>query len=470
VKSEINWRFPARNAALKTVVGEKIEDVIRIRAHRGCALHGPYLDLPAGRCTVRIVLRGPSQGRVRMDLTTSDGKQTLASEALHLLNWRRKTIEMSVDIPAVTGFEVRLFCRLGVSLDIEGVEIDHVFETLETLTPDRTVGFESSKTYGDKIASGFFDRYLSGPRIMEVGYKGYDGGTVPIVPQAIGVDVDYPGYDGSSFPFADESFDGIYSSHCFEHIGPWKEVLRDWYRLLRYGGHLVIVVPHQFLFERKRHLPSYFNPDHKRYYTSKSLLAEIEEAFEENSYRIRHCVENDKDFDYRPAPGEGSSGCYEIELVIEKIRPPYWHLDDGSVRAYPASEFHTPLNRAGPWAIELELSEKHRCMVFGPYIGLRPSDYVAEFHIEGDAHEAERLDARLTLDIARSAQRVASYSLQGSELRQALESGKFRVEFSNDEVGGIHEFRIFNGGTASDLTLNFKGVVVDYKRPQRNAA
>ncbi|WP_026359813.1 class I SAM-dependent methyltransferase [Sphingomonas sp. PR090111-T3T-6A] len=470
MKSEINWRFPARNAALRTVVGEKIGDVIRVRAHRGCALHGPYLDLPAGRCTVRVLLRGPSHGRVRMDLTTADGKRTLASEAFHLLNWSRKTIEMSVDIPAVTGFEVRLFCRLGVSLEIEGVEIDHAFETLETLTPDRTVGFESSKTYGDKIASGFFDRYLSGPRIMEVGYKGYDGGTVPIVPQAIGVDVDYPGYDGSSFPFADESFDGIYSSHCFEHIGPWKEVLRDWYRLLRYGGHLVIVVPHQFLFERKRHLPSYFNPDHKRYYTSKGLLAEIEEAFEENSYRVRHLVENDKDFDYWPAPSEGSSGCYEIELVIEKIRPPYWHPDDGSVRAYPVHEFRTSLDRATPWSVDLDLSDKNRCLFWGPYVGLRPSDYVAEFHFDGDITEEGIGDFHLVLDVARSGERVAFRELRGDGLRQALQQGKVSLEFSNDEAGGIHEFRVFNGNVTTGPKLAFNGVLLDYKRPERTAA
>jgi SAM-dependent methyltransferase len=467
VKSVINWRYSARNAALRSAVGKKVGEVIHVRAHRGCALNGPYLDLPAGRCAVRVLLRGRSHGRVRMELTVKDGREVLASESFDLLNWCDRALEITADIPAVSGLEVRLFCRLAVSIEIEGVEIDHEFETNEALTPDRPVGYESRKTYADKIASGFFNRYLSGPRVMEVGYKGYDGGTVPIVPQAIGVDVDYPGYDGSTFPFASESFDAIYSSHCFEHIGPWKEVLRDWYRLLRYGGHLVIVVPHQFLFERKRHLPSYFNPDHKRYYTSQSLLREIEEAFEENSYRIRHCVENDKDFDYWPVPGEGSSGCYEIELVIEKIRPPYWHADDGSVRAYPPNEFRTPLDRPSPWAIELDLSEENRCVVFGPYVGLRPAQYVAEFHFEGGAQDVEAAGTHLVLDVARSAGRVASYSLKGEEMRQMLRDGKFRMEFNNDEPGGIHEFRIFNGGKSSDLKLRFKGVVLDYKRPAR---
>src|SRR5690242_18526080 len=40
------------------------------------------------------------------------------------------------------------------------------------LDPERPVGWESRKTYGSKIANGFFDRYLSGSAILEIGYKG----------------------------------------------------------------------------------------------------------------------------------------------------------------------------------------------------------------------------------------------------------------------------------------------------------
>src|SRR5205085_3702997 len=109
-----------------------------------------------------------------------------------------------------------------------------------------------------------------------------------------------------------------------------------------------------------------------------TLLAEIEAAFEENSYRIRHFVENDAGFDYSILPYQGTDGCYEIELVVEKIAKPFWHPDDGSVRAYPAGDFRTPLAKDSPWELALDLTDKNRCLVFGPYIALGRSDYIAE--------------------------------------------------------------------------------------------
>lgn len=464
MNSLLKWRFSANNTALHTEVGERVGDRIRVRAQLGCALHGPYVDLPAGRGIARIILSGPGRGRVRVEVTAGPHQQVLASAMCNLL--RGTSLELSFESAhALTQVEVRLFCRLAVSLEIAAVEIE-LERTLpdERLQPDRNVGFESRKTYADKIASGFFDRYLSGPNIMEVGYKGYDGGTVPIVPQAIGVDVGYAGYDGTSFPFADEMFDAIYSSHCFEHIAPWKEVLQDWYRILKPGGFLIIVVPHQLLFERKRYLPSYFNPDHKRYYTISSLIGEIEAAFEENTYRVRHLIENDKDFDYGPAPQEGSTGCYEIELVIEKIRRPYWVPDDGAVRAYPAVEFRTTLERTGPWAIDLDLSERHRCLIFGPYIGLAKARYQIEYHFEPLAHAEGAAAPSLVFDVARDSGRIAGEEYKGERAIAALREGIVTVAFENDVAGAYFEFRIFAGPDISAVKPRFRGCVLRYDR------
>ena len=197
------------------------------------------------------------------------------------------------------------------------------------LDPNRPVGRESRKTYAAKIESGFFDRYLTGKAILEIGYKGGLEGVVPIVPQAIGIDIDYPGYDGKSLPFPDESQDAVYSSHCLEHIKDYRSALREWFRVTKVGGYLVIVVPHQHLFERKQDLPSRWNLDHYRFYTPATLLSEIEEAFEPNSYRVRHLVDNDLGFDYSVTPLQAGVGCFEIELVLQKIKKPAWELDDG---------------------------------------------------------------------------------------------------------------------------------------------
>ena len=55
---------------------------------------------------------------------------------------------------------------------------------------DRRVGTEARKTYSLKVQNGFIDKYLSGAAILDIGYKGYERDVLPIVPQAIGVDVD----------------------------------------------------------------------------------------------------------------------------------------------------------------------------------------------------------------------------------------------------------------------------------------
>ena len=194
------------------------------------------------------------------------------------------------------------------------------------IDPSRPVGQETRKTFAVKIQNGFIEKYLSGAHILDIGYRGALPDALPIMPQAIGVDLDYPGYDGRRLPFPNGSQDAVYTSHCLEHITDFAGALRDWFRVLRVGGYLVVVVPHKFLYEKKKGLPSNWNSDHKRFYTPASLLAEIEKALTLNTYRVRHMNDNDLGYDYSIGPKLHSVGCYEIELVIEKIDPPAWDL------------------------------------------------------------------------------------------------------------------------------------------------
>ena len=187
---------------------------------------------------------------------------------------------------------------------------------------------EAGKTYSRYCVDGFFRRYMAGDVVLDVGYKGYDNPKgITVLPHAIGVDLDYPGYDGRRLPFADELVDTVYSSHCLEHIDEYQTALRDWYRVLKIGGFLVCAVPSQLLYERKRRLPSKHNQDHKRFYTPASLLIEVQASLEENSYRVRHLEENDLGYDYDRGLDLHPVGCYEIVLVLEKIRKPCWKLE-----------------------------------------------------------------------------------------------------------------------------------------------
>ena len=90
------------------------------------------------------------------------------------------------------------------------------------------------------------------------------------------------------------------------------------------GGYLVVMVPHRHLYERRPDLPSRWNPEHCRFYTAASLLAEIEEALPLASFRVRHVADNDDKYNYALPAHEAPRGCFEIELVIERIAPPGW--------------------------------------------------------------------------------------------------------------------------------------------------
>lgn len=187
---------------------------------------------------------------------------------------------------------------------------------------------EMRKSYAERRSSGFLERYFSGSVVLDVGFEGSDNpDRLPGIPHAIGIDVNYPGYDGLTLPFADGSVDTVFSSHCLEHVQFELAVIRDWYRVLKIGGFIVCVVPSQALYEKKKFLPSRFNGDHKRMYTPASLMKSFEDALEVNTYRVRHLREGDAGFDYSIPPEEHSQGCYDIELVIEKIQPPAWKLE-----------------------------------------------------------------------------------------------------------------------------------------------
>ena len=184
---------------------------------------------------------------------------------------------------------------------------------------------ETSKSYRDRLESGFLHRYLSGPIVLDIGYKGDSSAEArPVTPDAIGVDLDYPGYDGATLPWPEGSVDTVFASHVLEHIEDYRSVIRDWHRVLKVSGYIVCHVPHQFLYEKKLAPPSNFNGDHKRFYTPGRLMAEFEESLEPNSYRLRYMADFDQGHDYSLGPETHSNWGYEIQAVIQKLKPPVW--------------------------------------------------------------------------------------------------------------------------------------------------
>jgi hypothetical protein len=176
-------------------------------------------------------------------------------------------------------------------------------------------GGEPSKTHTDRLEMGFYKKYLSGQHILDIG-----GGRGPaVVPNATIIDLGFPGYDGLRLPFPACSQDAVHSSHCLEHVADPVLALKEWFRVVKIGGYLIITVPHQYLYERKATLPSRWNREHLRFYTPAKLIADIENALDVNTYRIRSLRDNDTGYDYSISQAEHAKGCYEIEIVIERL-------------------------------------------------------------------------------------------------------------------------------------------------------
>jgi SAM-dependent methyltransferase len=64
----------------------------------------------------------------------------------------------------------------------------------------------------------------------------------------------------------DQTYDFVHSSHCLEHLVDPVAGLGQWMRICKEGGHLVITVPDEDLYEQGV-WPSTFNRDHKWTFT-----------------------------------------------------------------------------------------------------------------------------------------------------------------------------------------------------------
>jgi len=123
----------------------------------------------------------------------------------------------------------------------------------------RSAVSETSKARARRMREGFFDTYCRGHGIdigfggdlVVEGFRGWDA-----------EDGDATFLEGLD----DEAFDTVYSSHCLEELPDPVTALRNWWRVLRKGGHLILYLPHRDLYEKRTKLPSRWNIDHKHFF------------------------------------------------------------------------------------------------------------------------------------------------------------------------------------------------------------
>jgi SAM-dependent methyltransferase len=64
----------------------------------------------------------------------------------------------------------------------------------------------------------------------------------------------------------DEQYDFVHSSHCLEHLIDPVEGLKNWFRVVKPNGYMVLIVPDEDLFEQGQ-FPSTYNHDHRWTFT-----------------------------------------------------------------------------------------------------------------------------------------------------------------------------------------------------------
>lgn len=119
---------------------------------------------------------------------------------------------------------------------------------------------------------------------------GIDIGKTPVVDLVMNI--------SKKLPFADGEFDYVYSSHALEHLdGEIGEILRDWTRVIRPGGHLILYLPHRDYYKE-------VNPAHKYSFCEGDILSRLKEI---GGLKI---LENRLDV---------GTGRYSFLIVAEKI-------------------------------------------------------------------------------------------------------------------------------------------------------
>ena len=125
---------------------------------------------------------------------------------------------------------------------------------------------ETLKARPRRLREGYFARYCHGIGLdVGCGRQDSPGGEDRVVEWCRGWDKD----DGDAHllpGIAPGSLDWLHASHCLEHLEDPARALRRWLEVVRVGGHLLLLLPHRFLYEKSTCLPSAWNQDHKHFY------------------------------------------------------------------------------------------------------------------------------------------------------------------------------------------------------------
>lgn len=119
------------------------------------------------------------------------------------------------------------------------------------------MGREASKT---RALFGELERAILTGQGIDIGC-----GSDPVTPEVQCFDVEH-GDANTITRHVHGMYDFVFSCHCLEHMPDPRAALEEWWKLVRPGGHLILVVPDEDLYEQG-FFPSLFNSDHRATFT-----------------------------------------------------------------------------------------------------------------------------------------------------------------------------------------------------------
>jgi hypothetical protein len=182
---------------------------------------------------------------------------------------------------------------------------------------------ETKKAHEHRLRDGWFDKYAPEDQPgIDIGCQ-YD----PLNQTFRRYDLIFGDSDAQQMEgIADESFFTVYASNILEHIRNPAEALLNWWRILKPGGHLIVMVPHRDRYEKRKTLPSRFNHDHKWFFLPEESEAPCTIGLVPLLAKVlpdAHLVSlTTLDEGYEEtAPDEHPVGEYSIEVILKKPLP-----------------------------------------------------------------------------------------------------------------------------------------------------
>jgi SAM-dependent methyltransferase len=175
---------------------------------------------------------------------------------------------------------------------------------------------ETGKARERRIREKFFERFCAG-KGLDVGY----GGDL-LSENCQGWDIEH-GDAQTLKGLKDSEFDFVYSSHTLEHVDDAGVTLKNWWKVIRPGGYLILYLPHRDLYEKKKTLPSRWNDTHRRFFLldrdeppdTVGVIPLIERTL--SGYQMLQAKVCDEGYEDM-GPEKQSRGEYSIEVIVRK--------------------------------------------------------------------------------------------------------------------------------------------------------